>query len=132
MPSIGNQPAVSVMSEPTTGIPNADKPGCWIVPPWPAPASLCDVISHFLCFAPRDNASTTEKLAYYKGYLTAIETASRHELKDHCDERWYEDFRDCIGRCVTTHQNNHAAETQQTHRNFRSLRSAPTSQERAS
>lgn len=127
------------MSAPSTGVPNADKPGWWIVPPWPVPASLCDVVRHFLCFTPRDNASAAEKLAYYKGYLTAIDTASRHDLKDRCNERWHEDLRDCIGRCITMHQDKHAPETQQTHHNFRSVRptaqetqAAPTSQERAS
>lgn len=127
---------MSGATEPTTGIPNADKPGRWVVPPWPVHASLCDVVSHFLCFTPRDNASTAEKLAYYKGYLTAIDAAPRHELKDHCDERWYEDLRDCIGRCVTLHQDERTTEMQRTSHNIRSLQqaaqAAPTSQERAS
>lgn len=131
---------MSAMSEPTTGIPNTDKPGWWVVPPWPVHASLCDVVSHFLRFAPRDNTSTTtEKLAYYKGYLTAMDAAPRHELKDHCDKHWYEDLRDCIGRCIIMYQDKRATEIQQTHRNLRSLQlatqatqAAPTSQERAS
>ncbi len=127
---------MSGASEPTTGIPNANKPGWWIVPPWPVHASLCDVVNHFLCFAPRDNANVTEKLAYYKGYLTAMEAAPRHELKDPWDERWYEDLRDCIGRCVTMHQDKRAAEIQRASHNFRSLQqaaqAAPTFQERAS
>jgi hypothetical protein len=130
---------VSGASEPTTGIPNADKPGWWVVPPWPAHASLCDVVNHFLRFSPRDNADTTEKLAYYKGYLTAMDAAPRHELKYHYDEHWYEDLRDCIGRCVTIYQDKRATEIQQTNRKLRSLQptarathTAPTSQERAS
>lgn len=125
---------MSGADEPTTGIPNADKPGWWVVPPWPVHASLCDVVSHFLFFAPRENA--TENLAYYKGYLAAMEAAPRHELKYHYDKRWYKDLRDCIGRCVTIYQDKRATEIQQTHRNLRSLRpatqAAPTSQERAS
>lgn len=127
---------MSRASEPTTGIPNADKPGWWVVPPWPVHASLCDVVNHFLWFTPRNNTSAAEKLAYYKGYLTAIDAAPRHERKDHWDERWYEDFRDCIGRCVTLHQDERATETQRTSHNLRSLQqaaqAAPTSQERAS
>jgi hypothetical protein len=127
---------MSEASESTTGIPNADKPGWWVVPPWPVHASLYDVVSHFLCFSPRDNASATEKLAYYKGYLAAMDAAPRHELKDHYDKHWYEDLRDCIGRCVTMHQDKRTTETQQTHRNLRSLQpaaqAAQTSQERAS
>jgi hypothetical protein len=107
---------MSEANEPTTGIPNSDKPGWWIVPPWPVHASLCDVVSHFLCFLPRDNASATEKLAYYKGYLTAMEAAPRHELTHHHDERWYEDLRDCIGRCVTMHQDKRTAEIQRSRR----------------
>lgn len=127
---------MSTASEPTTGIPNANKPDWWIVPPWPVHASLYDVVSHFLCFSPKDTASATEKLAYYKGYLAAMDTVPGHELKAHCDERWYEDLRDCIGRCVTIYQDRRAAEIQQTSRKLRSLQqaahAAPTSQERAS
>ncbi|MBV9012742.1 MAG: hypothetical protein JO272_11960 [Pseudonocardiales bacterium] len=126
------------MSEPTTGIPNADKPGWWIVPPWPVPASLHEVASHFLRFLPRDDASVTEKLAYYQGYLTAIEAAPTQELKDRCDWRWYEDVRDCIGRCVSLYQDKHAADIQRANRSVRSLPpalrttpAAPTPQEQA-
>jgi hypothetical protein len=89
------------------------------------------MVSHFLCFAPSANASVTEKLAYYKGGLTAIDAAPRHELKHHYDERWYEDLRDCIGRCVRIYQDKHATEIQRTNRTLRSLRpaarAAPTS-----
>ncbi|MGH3807409.1 MAG: hypothetical protein ACRDRU_12415 [Pseudonocardiaceae bacterium] len=127
---------MSGADEPTTGIPNADKPDWWIVPPWSAHASLCDVVNHFLFFSPKDNASITEKLAYYTGHLTAVDAAPRHELKYHYTEHWYEDLRDCIGRCVTLHQDKHATEIQQTHRNLRSFQpaaqAASTSQERAS
>jgi hypothetical protein len=103
---------MSTMSAPTTGVPNATKPGRWIVPPWPVHARLYDVVNHFVRFAPSDNASATEKLAYYKGYLAAMDAASRNELKDHDNERWYADFRDSISRCVTLYQDKHTAENQ--------------------
>lgn len=89
----------------TTGILNADKPGWWIVPPWPVGASLHEMVSHFLRFTPRNDASVTEKLAYYQGYLTALRTAPTHELKYHFDWCWYEDLYAYIGRCVTRYQN---------------------------
>ncbi|MGH3865782.1 MAG: hypothetical protein ACRDQ4_06505 [Pseudonocardiaceae bacterium] len=129
---------MSATSEPTTGIPNTGKPGRWVVPPWPVHASLCDVVRHFLRFTPRGNANVTEKLAYCKGYLTAVEAASRHELKYDCEWRWYEDLRSCISRCVTIYQDERSAEIQQAGRNVRSLpptaqatRAAPTPQEQA-
>jgi hypothetical protein len=50
-------------------------------------ASLCDVLSHFLRFTPRDNASSAEKLSYYQGYLATIEAAPTHELKHRCNWR---------------------------------------------
>ncbi|MBV9162807.1 MAG: hypothetical protein JO281_14925 [Pseudonocardiales bacterium] len=130
---------MSATSEPTTGIPNADKPGWWVVPPWPVRASLCDVVSHFLRFSPRDNASAAEKLTYYKGCQAAMEAAPRHELKYRCDWRWYEDLCGCIGRCVSIYQDKRAAEIQQVDCNVRSLQraarvthAAPISQERIS
>lgn len=130
---------MSATSEPTTGIPNTDKPGWWVVPPWPVCASLCDVVSHFLRFSPRRNASAAQKLAYYQGHLAAMEAAPRHELKCPCDWRWYEDLRGCIGRCIKVYQDKYAAEIQQANRNVRTLQlvtpaahAAPTPQERAS
>ncbi|MGH3832994.1 MAG: hypothetical protein ACRDRS_21570 [Pseudonocardiaceae bacterium] len=130
---------MSATSESTTGIPNTEKPGWWLVPPWPAHASLCDVVRHFLRSAPRDNASVAEKLAYCKGYLAAIEAAPTHELKYDQNWRWYEDLHDSIGRCVTIYQNERATEIQQANRDVQSLRpaapaphAAPTPQEQAS
>ncbi|MGH3429708.1 MAG: hypothetical protein ACRDQZ_19425, partial [Mycobacteriales bacterium] len=86
-----------------------DKPGRWVVPPWPVHASTHDVVRHFLSFAPRDNASIVEKLAYYKGYLAAMEAAPTHDLDYRYDWRWYEDLHDCIGRCITIYQDERAA-----------------------
>lgn len=96
-------------SESTTGIPNIDKPGRWIVPPWPVHASPHDAVRHFLSFAPRDNARIVEKLTYYKGYLAAMEAAPTRELNHSYDWRWYEDLHECIGRCITIYQDERVA-----------------------
>jgi hypothetical protein len=130
---------VSATSEPTTGIPNTDKPGWRVVPPWPVRASLCDVVSHFLRFSPRDNASAAQKLAYYKGHLAAMEAAPRHELQGQSDWRWYKDLCGCIGRCIKVYQDKRSTEIQQATHNVWALQlvipathPAPTPQERAS
>ncbi|MGH3827707.1 MAG: hypothetical protein ACRDQX_11120 [Pseudonocardiaceae bacterium] len=94
---------------------------------------------HFLRFTPRTNASIAEKLAYYTGYLAAIEAAPTHELQHDHNWRWYEDLRDCIGRCVAMHQDERATETQQANRSIQPLpptaqapHAAPPPQEQAS
>jgi len=107
---------LSAMSELTTGIPNPDMPGRWIVPPWSVSASVCEVVSHFLRFVPSDDASAAQKLAYYKGYLAVIEAVPTQELTHHYIRRWYEDLRECIGRCVTRYQDKYAADIQRAHR----------------
>jgi hypothetical protein len=98
---------------PATGIPNPDTPGRWLVSPWGAEASFHDVVRHFLRSFPWYGASTTHYLAYYRGYQTAIEAAPTHELTHPHDWQWYEDLRDCVGRCVDIYQEKQAEEIQQ-------------------
>jgi hypothetical protein len=101
-----------VTSEATNGIPSPDKPGYWIVPPWRPGASLCDVVRHFLRFHPWSDTNTAGQLAYYKGYQAAIEAASTYELTSPCDWRWYDDLRDCVGRCVAIFEEKRTVEIQ--------------------
>lgn len=56
------------------------------------------MIRHFWRFQPHDTAGTAEKLVYYQGYRAAIEAAPKHELTHPCDQWWYRDLRDCVGR----------------------------------
>ena len=39
---------MTVTNQPTTGIRSVTKPDRWLVPPWPARASLSEVVRHFL------------------------------------------------------------------------------------
>lgn len=107
---------MSAMSELTTGISNPDMPGLWIVPPWSVSASVSEVVSHFLRFVPRDDASAAEKLAYYKGYLAVIEAVPTQKLPYPYGWRCYQKVRDCLSRCVAQYQDKHTADIQRAHR----------------
>ena len=90
--------------ERTTGVPSPDRPGVWLVPPWRADASFCEVVRHFLRSQPGDNASTQHLLAYYRRYQTALEAAPTHDLTFPDERRWVEEMRACVGRCATLYR----------------------------
>lgn len=92
----------------TTGIPNPDKPGHWLVPPWAKDASFCDVVLHFLRFDPWDNTNTAHLRAYYEGYQRALDAAPANELEYAGNRRWFADMRDCVGRCARLFQEERA------------------------
>jgi hypothetical protein len=97
----------------TTGIANPDKPGHWLVPPWPTKASFSDVVRHFMRFFLWRSTNTAHLLAYFEGYQAALETAPTDELTYESDQRWCADLRDCIARCVRQFQEMRTAEMQQ-------------------
>jgi hypothetical protein len=93
---------VTVTADPRTGIPDPDKPGWWLVPPWEAGASFCDVVRHFLRFDPwSGGASSNNQPAYYAGYRTALETAPTYELAHSTSWEWRDELLDWIQKCVT-------------------------------
>lgn len=96
-------------NHPTTGIANPDKPGHWLVPPWPTKASFSDVVRHFLRFYLWRDTNTAHLLAYFEGYQAALEAAPTDKLTNPSDRRWHEDLLDCIGRCVRQFQEERAA-----------------------
>lgn len=110
-------------ASPATGIPNPDKHGHWLVPPWSAEASFCEVVEHFLRFDLWNETNTVHLLACYEGYAAALEAAPTYELTYPCDWRWYEDLRGCVARCVANYQEQRLAEIQQANRNVRQLQS---------
>jgi hypothetical protein len=96
---------VTATASSTTGVPNPDKPGWWIVPPWEAGASFCDVASHFSRFDPWwGGASSGHRLAYYTAYLAALEAAPTSELMHAMSLEWRDELLDCIARCVANHR----------------------------
>jgi hypothetical protein len=95
------QANVTATANPTTGVPNPDKPDWWIVPPWEAGASFCDVVRHFLRFDPWwGGASSGHQLAYYTAYLTALETAPTSELTHATSLAGRDELLDCVRECI--------------------------------
>jgi hypothetical protein len=88
-----------------TGVPNPDKPGWWIVPPWEAGASFCDIVRHFLRFDPwRGGASRGHQLTYYTAYLTALKAAPTSELTHATSWEWRDELLSCIAKCVANYR----------------------------
>ncbi len=88
-----------------TGIPNPDKAGHWIVPPWTANASFNELTAHFLRFHPWGNENTSHLYAFYRGYLTALDGAA--PLDEHAGPvhvRWRADLRHSIERCAVLYE----------------------------
>lgn len=83
-----------------TGVPHPDKPGLWLVPPWPADATVHDVVRHFSDFPVWDEQNSAVMRAYYEGYVAAFAAAPTHELVHPMAWRWYEEMRTCLDRCV--------------------------------
>lgn len=101
----------SVTPAATNGIRSVNKPGWWVVPPWPPGSGLCSVVRHFLRFTPRTQTSINEQLRYYQGYAAAIEAAPKFELTHPCDHWWYAELLDCAGRCVAALHDEQAEES---------------------
>jgi hypothetical protein len=99
------------MSGTTTGIPNPDKPGHWLVPPWPNDASVNDVVRHFLRFHPWDNTNTAHLVAYFEGYAAALDTTPLGKPADTLHQHWCVDMRDCVRQCARLYREKLVAET---------------------
>jgi hypothetical protein len=85
----------------STGIRRSGQPANWLVPPWPTEATITDVTLHFTRFDPMGSSTTnSDLLAYYEGFLAAIESAPKPELRDQLALTWYENLRSSTVRCV--------------------------------
>jgi hypothetical protein len=88
-----------------TGVPNPDRQGHWIVPPWAADTSFAELTAHFLRFHPWGNENTTHLHAYYQGYVTALDAAEPPDEHAHpAYLRWRNDLRSSIGRCAELYE----------------------------
>ena len=88
------------MSKPqTAGIRDPDRATHWLVPPWDAGATFCEVVRHFLMHQPHDSTNRAHMRAYFVGYQAALEAAP---IETHLalDADWYENMLGCITRCA--------------------------------
>ncbi|MBB5158126.1 hypothetical protein [Saccharopolyspora phatthalungensis] len=86
-----------------TGIPDPGDPGRWLVRPWPANASFCEVVRHFLnayVWRLLQDTDVRRQLDYFSGYRAALENAPTYELTCAADWQWREELLAVVGRCV--------------------------------
>jgi hypothetical protein len=90
----------------TAGIRYPTRLDRWLVPPWEADAGICDVVEHFMRFEPWHvtDVSIANGLAYYRGFATALHTASTGQLLGAADWQWFEALRELIVRCADAYQ----------------------------
>jgi hypothetical protein len=92
----------------TDGVVDPDRPGFWLVRPWPVRAGVHDVVRHFLnagVWHLRSDASAACRSAYYEGYAAALEAAPTHDLTCPTGWKWYRELHDQVERCVAIHWN---------------------------
>lgn len=87
----------------TTGIPNPDRRGLYLVPPWSVVAGFAEVVSHFERFHPWDEAGPAVLLTYYEAYQAALDAVPPDDATL-VDRQWRADMRECISRCARLHQ----------------------------
>ena len=92
--------------EMTMGIPYPDNHEDFLVPPWPTNASFCGVVRHFLRSHPWGVTNTTHLLAFYEGYLRALDAAPRERATNPVHREWYVAMRESIARCVRLYSAN--------------------------
>ncbi len=86
--------------DPTTGVPDPDRAGDWLVPPWVEGATFSEVVRHFLRYQPQVMTNRAYLAAYYESYCAALENAPVEKSTYSGHARWVEDMRDCVNRCV--------------------------------
>jgi hypothetical protein len=90
--------------DPATGIPNPDKPGHWLVPPWPNNSTFSDVVRHFLQFHPWSTTDRARLIAYFDGYEAALNASPADLPAGALHARWCADMHDCVTRCAQLHR----------------------------
>lgn len=96
-------PARSNDQERTAGIYALSDPQDWLVRPWPVSASFHDIAQHFTFadFRSRGTDNTEEdNRAFYEAYEKALHAAPAPALTDAWSKRWYNEYLDCVMRCV--------------------------------
>lgn len=115
---------MSLTPDPSTGVPDPDRPGFWLVGPCPRGATFCDVVSHFLSAYVHgliNKTSTAQLLAYFQGYAAALAGASTSEFTCPVALRWRDDMLNLVARCVDVYSERRHAELEKARHNVRPL-----------
>ncbi|RZS41188.1 hypothetical protein EV193_103508 [Herbihabitans rhizosphaerae] len=84
----------------TTGISDPDRPGQWLVPPWPENATFCEIAGYFSERTPLGGESRASHYAFYHGFQKALESAR----PDQSDDHWRADLLRCITQCADNYR----------------------------
>lgn len=86
----------------TSGIRDPEDSGRWLVRPWPVRASFGEVVSHFMmAYAVKIQGGTiSHQLAYFQGYLAALQNAPADEPTHPSDCRRRDEMIACIADCL--------------------------------
>jgi len=104
---------MSAPSKPTTGVPDPENPDQWLVSPWPAQASFCDVVQHFQWAGVTrlpSNSSTVRHLAFQEGFQAALAVAPTDEFEYQAQWNWHGWMLDSVDRCVSIYRERRDAE----------------------
>ena len=89
------------------GIRDPDDSGRWLVRPWSATASFHEILQHFTSCSVWTSPhwwNADQQLAFFEGYLSAMEAAPKHELTHVCDWQWYEELRGYVASRVAKYR----------------------------
>jgi hypothetical protein len=107
-----NVGAVTTMNNTSTGILDPDDPGRWLVCPWPARATFCEVVDYFMMaglWRGFSDVSVASRLAYYEGYQAALRAAPTDDLVHSVAWEWRDELLTCIDGRVAHYRAEHAA-----------------------
>lgn len=84
------------------GIRRVTSPDIWLVSPWPKDADVHEVVQRFLGADPTyRHLDDVDRIAFYVGYLKALELADKKDLTTDFRRDWYRELYECVEECVT-------------------------------
>jgi hypothetical protein len=96
------------------GIRNPERPGGWLVWPWPKGSDVATIVGHCLRRWPQASDSDAHHLAFYRGLLSAVDNGAAAGRCLRLDERWLANFRTSLTDSVTMYEARLIAEASST------------------
>jgi hypothetical protein len=93
----------------TPGIRHPDDSGRWLVPPWPADVTVCQLVQHFTRFEPALHACSAIQAAYYGRYAAVLAATPTTDLLSQFSWQWYEGLLSAVNRSATSAEAEHLA-----------------------
>ena len=84
------------------GIPHPDDSGRWLVPLWPADATVQALVAHFQRFQPAIHACPAIQVAYYSRYAAELAAIPSGDLASALSYQWYAELLGAINRTAAS------------------------------